>query len=306
MGDEDGAVSGRGGDEAADSAGALGSAAEVEAPQVAAQGGSCGVEFGDEVPTVVDESQVGGDGWFVVDGFGDALGDASALVVVAEFKFELAAAFNFGAAHFNQAILAVPPVVPAAVEEQVAVLVVVEVGASGGNVSLATLGVGGFAFAFAFAGVEGDGFDGCAGGVGDFYGAAEVGALAFGGFAVDGDGCVLVCSAGDVGDAGMVDGADLGVVGGAFGVADFGEVFAFGIGAVAGALAVADGVEGVLVLLPGDWCAVLPVALCGDHLTEVVVAVFPIAAVCHFDALTLVDGVETVVERLMKVAAVSN
>ena len=134
---------------------ALGGAAEVEAPEVGAESAAGGVEFGHEVPAVVDEVLVAGGGLLVVDGFGDALADAAAEVVVAEFEFEFAAAFDVGAAHFDEAVLAVPTVVPATVEEQVAVGVVAELGGARGDEGIAALGVD----LGAFAGIDADGFD---------------------------------------------------------------------------------------------------------------------------------------------------
>ena len=110
--------------------------------------------------------------------------------------------------------------------------------------------------------------------------------------------CALVGGAGDVGGARVFDGADLGGVFPSIGVADFGEVLALGITAVARGLAIADAIEVVFELLPGDGCSILPVALGGDHLAEVVVAVVPVAAVFGFDAGALVGVVVGVVETI--------
>ena len=151
--------------------------------------------------------------------------------------------------------------------------------------------------------VDGDGFDGGAPGVVELEGGAEVTALALGGPAVDGDFRFLVGFPGDVGDAGMVDGADLGRVALSLGVGDFAQVLASRVAAVSGRLSIADLVEGVFELLAGDGFAILPVPPGADELAEVVVFVLPVRAVGRFDASALVGVVVAVGEALVEAAA---
>ena len=148
------------------------------------------------------------------------------------------------------------------------------------------------------------GFDGGTPGVVELEGGAEVMALALGGSAVDGDFRFLVGFPGDVGDAGMVDGADLGRVALSLGVGDFAQLLA--------------GLESPPYLdvsrLPiwskvysNCWPATgspsLPVPPGADELAEVVVFVLPVRAVGRFDAGALVGVVVAVGEALVEVAA---
>ena len=127
--------------------------------------------------------------------------------------------------------------------------------------------------------------------------------MAFGWLAVDGDFCVLVGGAGDVGGAEVFDGADLGGVFPSIGVADFGEVLAVDITASSGAaLRLPMPSKSYSNWLPGNGLTVFPVALGGDHLAKVVIAVVPVAAVFGFDAGALVGVIVAVVERLIKIA----
>ena len=138
-------------EQAADTAGSLGRTAEIEAPDVGADGsvGGEGVHFSEEIPTIVDKPGFAGDGVGGATPVRHFFRDAPALAVVDEFQFLPGQPGHGGGGQGlqgDEAVFRIPSVKPAAVGGEVAIGIVRKgLGGPGQEGRLRDLGHGVFA-----------------------------------------------------------------------------------------------------------------------------------------------------------------